>query len=281
MTLDHILEWWRMAGVDILVQEENRNWFSENQYNISYFNAPSSHPQAESNTAGLNPEVPSVPFNEQKNTVHSTSTPEPSALIKFKNIPDNITDFLLWFKNIGTNIGHNTPVLPVVNPKAHFMIMSDAPEIKDVEEGTLFSGQTGQLLSNILRSISVKKEQSYWATLTPFCSELTIFDQRPKESDALTFSDYISIARHHLALIRPKYLLLLGETPTRAFLKMNVTEARRKVHHITVNGDNIRVFALLHPKMLLATPALKATIWKDLRILKRDLDNETSRIEEA
>jgi DNA polymerase len=69
--------------------------------------------------------------------------------------------------------------------------------------------------------------------------------------------------RHHITLVRPKRLLLLGDAPARALIGQPLAIARGKVHRI----ETVPAVATFHPRFLLARPADKALAWRDLLLL--------------
>lgn len=264
MAFKSLLEWWQQAGVDILTQESPRDWLLESSAkNIS--------PQSISDFSEKKSRKPNKTL-EGEQTLPNFNSAESSLSPLIKNIPQNISDFLLWLQEI---FGENC-VFSDIKISPDLMVLSASPEAEDIEQKQLFSGKMGQLLSAMLETLSIKKQDVYFATMSPVVSRVDYMDISNKEDSALNFHDYSFIARHHICLIKPRYLLLLGDAPNRALLQMNTTDARGKIHAIAVNNDNIDAFALLHPKMLLETPSLKAIAWKDLRVLKRKIDENAN-----
>jgi len=86
------------------------------------------------------------------------------------------------------------------------------------------------------------------------------------------------IAKHHIGLVAPKRLLLLGNAASRAILGMELQAARGRLHEFnhkiaqTKAGDAsdvTSVVASFHPRFLIEKPAAKAEAWKDLQMLMR------------
>jgi uracil-DNA glycosylase len=76
------------------------------------------------------------------------------------------------------------------------------------------------------------------------------------------------IARKHIALARPKRLILFGDAPARALLGEPLTRARGRVHRI----EGVRAVATFHPRWLLQRPSDKALAWRDLLLLMSEAD---------
>ena len=88
------------------------------------------------------------------------------------------------------------------------------------------------------------------------------------------------IAKHHIGLVAPQRLLLLGNAASRAILGMELLAARGQLHafnHKTAQAgagdmagsDTTGVVASFHPRFLIEKPAAKAEAWKDLQMLMR------------
>jgi DNA polymerase len=84
------------------------------------------------------------------------------------------------------------------------------------------------------------------------------------------------IAKHHIGLVAPRQLLLLGNAASRAILGTELQAARGRLHrfnHKTAQtgagdaSDVTTVVASYHPRFLIEKPAAKAEAWKDLQML--------------
>ena len=131
------------------------------------------------------------------------------------------------------------------------MFLSDPPGIDDGDQP--IGGEAWELAVKILAAIGVAPEAAYSASLACFAapgSKLT-----PSEITACA-----EIARRHIALARPKRLILFGEGPTRALLGEALPQARGRVHKV----EGVRTIATYSPRMLLNRPGDKALVWRDL-----------------
>ncbi len=85
----------------------------------------------------------------------------------------------------------------------------------------------------------------------------------------------------HIALVRPKRLVLLGGVAAKALLraKDGITRLRGRWHQVAVEGmGEVPALATLHPAYLLRTPAAKRDAWADLLLLRRTLETDSHRI---
>ncbi|PTQ10220.1 uracil-DNA glycosylase [Sphingomonas oleivorans] len=227
------LEWWRLAGVDMIVDEAPRNW--------------------------LRP-TPSVPAGSSSAPAAAPSAvPAPAAAPE--SLPATLDTFRQWLAGApGLPGDASSRILPVGNPASGLMLLGDMPESDDVRAGQLFSGDLGRLFDRMLAAIGRDRASIYLAALAPGRPAGGRID--PAMLDRLT-----RIARHHVALAAPRRLLLLGPRPVRALLGLEMAEARGRLHEITLNGVATTAVATFDPQMLYRQPALKAGAWADLRLL--------------
>ena len=68
---------------------------------------------------------------------------------------------------------------------------------------------------------------------------------------------------HHIGLVAPKRLLLLGDQPARLLLGLGLTQARGRVHRVS----HVPAVVTFHPRHLLERSADKALAWRDLLLL--------------
>ena len=79
------------------------------------------------------------------------------------------------------------------------------------------------------------------------------------------------VARHHVELVAPKRLLVMGDAASRAVLGTNVLQARGRSHELNHKGGTSTVVASFHPRFLLEHPGRKREAWVDLQLLIRGL----------
>jgi DNA polymerase len=144
------------------------------------------------------------------------------------------------------------------------MMLVDQPEPDDADAGHLMSGDVGRLFDRMMAAIGRDRASIYLASVAL---------GRPTGGtvDAKTGDLFARLVRHHVALARPRVLLLLGDRPARTFLGTGFVEARGRVHDIELDGGATRAIATFHPRTLLQQPAQKARAWADLQLLMKTL----------
>jgi DNA polymerase len=150
-------------------------------------------------------------------------------------------------------------ILPHGPEDAAVMLLSDAPALEDFAGGQPIGGAAWDLTGKMLAAIGLDNGQAYSASLSCFHAPGT----RMSEQDRAQCAD---LARKHIALARPKRLLLLGDGPCRALLGQPLVQARGHVHKV----EGVRTVGTFHPRWLLQRPSDKAKAWADLLLLMED-----------
>ena len=152
-------------------------------------------------------------------------------------------------------------ILPHGPADAAIMLLSDAPALEDLASGQPIGGDAWQLALKMLAAIGVGADEAYSASLSCFHSP----GARMTDKDRAECAD---IARRHIALAKPKRLILFGDGPSKALLGEPLVRARGRVHRI----EGVRTVATFHPRWLLQRPSDKALAWRDLLMLMSEDD---------
>lgn len=179
--------------------------------------------------------------------------PAPTAL------PETLEAFQAWLPT-APGLPFDQPgarrILPHGPAEAEVMLVSEFPAREDASDGRPIGGTAWQLMVRMLAAIGVGEDTAYSASLA-------CFHLPGAKLDADALERCAELMRHHVALVQPRRLLLLGDAPARAFTGHPLAAARGKVHRI----EGVRAVATFHPRYLLARPADKALAWRDLLLL--------------
>ncbi|MGF1550140.1 MAG: uracil-DNA glycosylase family protein [Sphingomonadaceae bacterium] len=229
-----VLRWWKDAGVDILVEERPRNWLIETK--------PASVPARR----------PAKPAD---------AAPEPRAL------PATLAEFERFLAESG-EIPHAAPgaprLLPQGDPASGLMVLGDMPGVGDFDEGRLFSGETGALFDRMMKAISRSRAQLYLVPLLPCRSPSGRFEEKALERAA-------ELARHHVSLVRPKALLILGDAPSRALTGRSVLTARGEWMDIATAAGPVPALVSFSPAHVEINRSARRPAWEDLQRLAERL----------
>ena len=240
---ESLLGWWRDAGVDCAVQEEPRDWLK-----------PAPLP------------VPSEPEARGSGTGAGAPRPRSGRAEVLEPLPDQLPLFHDWLKAsdaLPYAAPHAPRVCPSGDPASGLMIMTAMPSVEDCSAGTMLSGEAGRLFDRMLAAIGRSRDTSYIAGLS--CLRPT---GGRLDAGAGRCAD---IARHHLGLVAPKAVLLLGDACSKALLGLGAAQARGKVHRIATPAGEVAAIVTLPPDYLLGQPAAKALAWADLQLLQETL----------
>lgn len=191
--------------------------------------------------------------------------PEPhviSAAEASEALPANLEAFRSWLGASSTLPFARAGVrriLPRGLEAAEVMLLADMPTQEDVAGDAPIAGAAWELTERMLAAIGFGTDQAYVATLSCFHSPGSRLVGKELEACA-------DIARRHIALAKPKRLLLLGDGPSKALLGKPLTAARGHVHKI----EGVRTVATFHPRFLLERSSNKALAWRDLLLLMEE-----------
>ena len=172
-------------------------------------------------------------------------------------IPDTLALFREWLASVpDTPNGRSKPVLPRGDEGAEVMLIAEAPGREEAAAGTPIAGEAAALAERMLAAIGLAPAQAYFANLSCFYSP----GAKPARDELRRWTE---ATHHHIALARPKRLLLLGDAPARALLGKSIAEARGHVHRL----EGVRTVVTFHPRFLLDRPSDKARAWEDLLLL--------------
>jgi len=157
------------------------------------------------------------------------------------------------------------------NPDAGLMLVGEGPGAEEDRAGLPFVGPSGQFLDRMLASIGLDRSKYLITNLIPWRPP---GNRNPTDSEVLICLPFLL---RHIALVRPRRLVLLGALATRALLggSAGITRLRGKWADVAIPGLDQPVAALpmLHPAYLLRTPGAKRDAWADMILLRRTLDH--------
>jgi uracil-DNA glycosylase len=246
-----IVDWWKMAGVDYVIADAPVDWLSDKEIETSVV---------------VKPAVPTT--DAQDNAKHGLQASHMPSPVLQANEAEWPIDLEALHQAImrgnalpGNNYGGKS-VLPVGPLNAHLMIIGDLPDNDEIAAGHFGAGAQGLLLANMLKVIGLDLSACYLTALAstrPATGELA-------DEDLTVLGAF---ALHHISLVNPDKILILGSAACRALIGKDLLEARAilpDVNHIVGKKAAISTF---HPRTLLARSMLKAQAWKDLQMLAK------------
>ena len=126
------------------------------------------------------------------------------------------------------------------NPNAELVFVGEAPGSDEDQQGLPFVGRAGQLLTKIIESINIKREDVY------ICNVLKCRppeNRNPEPDEVASCNPFL---RKQLAVIRPKIVCCLGTFAAQTV--MQTTSPISKLRGKFFDMDGTRVIATFHPK---------------------------------
>lgn len=169
------------------------------------------------------------------------------------------------FKEINDqlNIKKNNNFFYKGNPDSKIMILGDYPNDDDIKNQEILSGSRGELLTKMLSSISLDKEKYYLSNI--------FFDKDIDIKNKHNF--YNDILIKHIKIIKPQYILLLGEIVSNFFnnSKNKILDIHGKWDSVIFNKDKFITFTTFDPESLLIEPENKKLSWEDLKKFRNEI----------
>ena len=139
---------------------------------------------------------------------------------------------------------------------ADWMIVGDAPGEEEDKEARSFAGPAGHLLDNMLKALSLTREQVY---LTHALKCRTPVGRNASQVEVSHCATYLA---RQVALVQPKVILAMGRTAALALLQSAepLGKLRSQVHSF----KGVPVVVTYPPAYLLRNQADKAKAWADL-----------------
>jgi uracil-DNA glycosylase family 4 len=155
------------------------------------------------------------------------------------------------------------------NPAAPVLIIGEAPGADEDRIGKPFVGRAGQLLDRMLTAIGLDR--------TGVQITNVIYWRPPgnRKPTAAEIASCLPFVFRHIALSRPKLLVLAGGTAASSLLDMSegITRLRGRWFDLAIPGldATLPTLPMFHPAFLLRSPERKREAWRDLLALKAKL----------
>ncbi|WP_427365400.1 uracil-DNA glycosylase [Candidatus Caldatribacterium saccharofermentans] len=163
------------------------------------------------------------------------------------------------------------------NPDALIMFIGEAPGEDEDRSGRPFVGKAGQLLTKILLSVGIQREEVYIANMVK-C--------RPPGNRTPTLEEVEACFPYleaQIAIVNPSVIVTLGSVSTGYLLGTKEPMSKLRGQWFDWRGGK-RIFPMFHPSFLLrhesrAPGSPKYLTWQDIQEVKRvyDLLRESTR----
>ena len=160
------------------------------------------------------------------------------------------------------------------NIQSPIMIVGEGPGQKEDELGKPFVGDAGNLLNKMLKAINIKRDKIY---ITNVVNYRPPNNRKPEPSEINRYSEFL---KEHISIIDPKILILMGSTAMEAILGSNkrISKERGQWKEVIIKQKNFKTIITFHPAYLLRKPDQKKFSWEDLKIIRKEIDQQNIEI---
>ena len=153
------------------------------------------------------------------------------------------------------------------NANSPIMLIGEAPGGDEDRTGIPFQGEDGLLLKKMLIAINIKIENIYISYSINF---RTPQDRKPTSQEIKRYSTFL---KHHISIINPKILVLLGSTAMEAITGENgkISNERGKWKEIILKNITYPYITTYNPSYLIRFPEYKKYSWEDLKNIKQKI----------
>lgn len=145
------------------------------------------------------------------------------------------------------------------DPHARLVFVGEAPGYDEDQQGTPFVGEAGQLLTRIIQSIHLTREQVY------ICNVIKCRPPGNRNPEPLEIKTCSPFLNRQIQAIRPEFICTLGKFATQTLLKQEIPISKLRGQFYDYHG--IRLIPTFHPAYLLRNPDKKREVWEDMKLL--------------
>lgn len=228
------LDWWRIAGVEVPCADDVQAMLAD-RVETSPTDAPPAAEEAEAQAAE-----------------------EPLPLLGGDRAqwPEDLAGFAPWWleePSLDTG-GFHPRIAPRGVAEPALMVLVPMPEADDTE--TLLSGAQGRLIANIAAALQLDSDALYWASALPRHMPAPGWED-------LRQAGLGQIMQHHIALVRPRRLLVFGASIL-SLLQNGPAQASPLQGKSTILESGMPTLGGPAPDKLLANARARAMLWRRL-----------------
>ena len=158
--------------------------------------------------------------------------------------------------------GRRQTVFGVGNPRAHWMIVGEAPGEQEDRQGEPFVGKAGQLLDNMLRAIALTRAQAEPARQVYIANTIKCRPPANRNPEPDELAKCEPFLNRQIELVQPRIIVAMGRFAVHSLLRSTepIGRLRGRVHRY----HGVPLIVTYHPAYLLRNPEDKAKAWDDL-----------------
>src|SRR6516165_866702 len=257
-----LLRWYVEMGADQAIAAEPANRFAPAPAAPAAIPASAPRPPAATATAAAPPKALTESLGEAAQSARQLAAGADSVAA--------LAALVAGFDGCGLKRTATNTVFADGDPAAPVMLIGEGPGADEDRIGRPFVGRAGQLLDRMLAAIGLDRQGVHITNVVYW---------RPPGNRTPTTAEIASclpFVLRHIALVRPKILVLAGATAAGALLPggQGITRLRGRWFDLEIPGLSAPVptLPMFHPSFLLRTPERKREAWRDLLALRARLD---------
>ncbi len=199
--------------------------------------------------------------------------PLPRVALVTAHTIDELREQIAAFEGCALKVTAMNFVFADGDPTSPLMFIGEAPGEEEDRQGKPFVGASGQLFDRMLTAAGIARKDVYITN--------TLF-WRPPGNRTPTDAEIaacLPFVERHIALVKPKILILLGGVAAKTLLR--VSEGITRIHGkwtsytpLSEGAAPIPCLPFYHPSYLLRQTSAKRQAWKDLLTLKQRMKEE-------
>jgi len=266
-----LLAWQLAMGVDEAIDDEPMDRFVVAAPHAVVVNQPRtvSANAASGNTGpttGVSNSGPRPVVAKPVQSITGASSEQAAALAATATTLDELKDAMSKFDGGLLKRSAKNLVFSGGTTGAPVMVIGNAPDGEDDQQGTPFVGKSGRLLDKMLVAAGFSRDTNIYLT--------NLLPWRPlgnRTPDAAIVSMCLPFLLRHIELAAPKMIILLGGVSAQALLQTTdgITRLRGKWKTIDVGETKIPCLPIYSPDYLMSQPHLKGLAWRDLLAVKQ------------
>jgi len=146
---------------------------------------------------------------------------------------------------------------------ARLMFIGEAPGADEDKQGRPFVGRAGQLLTKIIESIGLKREEVFIGNILK-CRPPG--NRNPLPGEIVKCAPYL---RKQIERIKPEVICALGKFAAQTLLDTDTPISRLRGRFQDYHG--IKLMPTYHPAYLLRNASGKKDVWEDMKAIAREL----------
>lgn len=159
------------------------------------------------------------------------------------------------------------------NPRASVMLIGEGPGQNEDETGIPFVGRAGQLLTQILASVHIDRQQDIYICNIVKCRPPQ--NRAPLPDEMATCFDYL---KAQIYFVRPHIILLAGATALKGILNIQTGITKVRGQWLDTPYHGAKAMAIFHPSYLLrnqskAEGSPRWLMWQDIQAIRRAMEN--------